>query len=102
MTRIARTIVAFANTSGGRLVIGVDDNRQVTGAPEVARQEKGDFVDVEFYRPLPDTVGSLPDNLSNQEAVVIQYIVQHGSISTPEVKRTTSETEQHIKKKGLP
>ena len=32
--QIARTAVAFANTSGGKLVIGVDDGRQVVGIPE--------------------------------------------------------------------
>lgn len=29
--QIARTILAFANTSGGKLVIGVDDQRQIIG-----------------------------------------------------------------------
>ncbi len=32
--QIAKTAVAFANTSGGRLVIGVNDGRQVIGLPE--------------------------------------------------------------------
>jgi len=32
--QIAKTIVAFSNTSGGRLVIGVDDDRQVLGLDE--------------------------------------------------------------------
>ena len=32
--QIAKTIVAFANTSGGKLVLGVDDKRQVTGVSE--------------------------------------------------------------------
>jgi len=32
--QIAKTAVAFANTSGGKLVIGVSDDRQVVGLPE--------------------------------------------------------------------
>ena len=32
--QIAKTVVAFANTSGGKLVVGVDDNRQVIGLDE--------------------------------------------------------------------
>lgn len=31
--QLAKTLVAFANTSGGKLVIGVDDQRQVVGVP---------------------------------------------------------------------
>jgi len=32
--QIAKTMVAFANTSGGKLILGVDDQRQVVGIPE--------------------------------------------------------------------
>ena len=32
--QLAKTVVAFANTSGGKLVLGVDDKRQVTGISE--------------------------------------------------------------------
>ncbi|MDP2832968.1 MAG: putative DNA binding domain-containing protein [Pseudomonadota bacterium] len=32
--QIAKTVVAFANTSGGKLVLGVDDQRQVAGVRE--------------------------------------------------------------------
>lgn len=32
--QIAKTVVAFANTSGGKLVIGVNDNREVIGLEE--------------------------------------------------------------------
>jgi ATP-dependent DNA helicase RecG len=32
--QIAKTIVSFANTSGGKLVLGVDDQRQVVGLNE--------------------------------------------------------------------
>jgi ATP-dependent DNA helicase RecG len=32
--QIAQTAIAFANTSGGKLVIGVDDERQIVGIAE--------------------------------------------------------------------
>lgn len=28
---IAKTVVAFSNTAGGKLIIGVDDNREIVG-----------------------------------------------------------------------
>jgi len=28
---LAKTIIAFANTSGGKLIIGVNDNREIIG-----------------------------------------------------------------------
>ncbi|MEI7424397.1 MAG: ATP-binding protein [Prolixibacteraceae bacterium] len=28
---IAKTVIAFSNTSGGKLIIGVNDNRKITG-----------------------------------------------------------------------
>jgi ATP-dependent DNA helicase RecG len=45
--QIAKTIVAFANTSGGKLLIGVDDARQVVGVSE------------EDVLTLPDRITSL-------------------------------------------
>ncbi|MDO4725408.1 MAG: ATP-binding protein, partial [Comamonadaceae bacterium] len=35
-----KTLVAFANSAGGRLVIGVDDTRQVTGVAEPLDEEE--------------------------------------------------------------
>lgn len=36
--RIARTLVAFANTSGGKLLIGVSDDGSITGVPSESRE----------------------------------------------------------------
>ncbi|MGB3139066.1 MAG: ATP-binding protein, partial [Nodosilinea sp.] len=41
--QIAKTVVAFSNTSGGKLVIGVDDDRQVVGLGE------GDVLDLQDW-----------------------------------------------------
>ena len=37
---VLKTLVAFANSAGGRLVIGVDDDRQVTGVAEPLDEEE--------------------------------------------------------------
>ena len=33
--KISRTIVAFANTNGGRLFVGIDDNGEVIGVNDI-------------------------------------------------------------------
>ncbi len=37
---IMKTLVAFANTSGGSLIIGVDDNKKVLGVEDVLAMEE--------------------------------------------------------------
>lgn len=32
--QIAKTVVAFANTQGGKLIVGVDDDRHIVGVPD--------------------------------------------------------------------
>ena len=66
------------------------------GLAEPRIREKGDFVDVEFYRPVPsraeivpDTAGYRripPDNLTLHEQAIVQHIDQHGSITASEVE----------------
>ena len=61
---IAKTVIAFSNTSGGKLIVGVNDIEQwgsgisrikrlclEAGLKEPQIKEHNDFVDVEFYRP---------------------------------------------------
>ncbi|MFH0725172.1 MAG: helix-turn-helix domain-containing protein [Pseudomonadota bacterium] len=38
--RLLKTLVAFANTAGGRLIVGMDDNRQVTGVEQPLDEEE--------------------------------------------------------------
>lgn len=45
--QIAKTVIAFANTSGGKLVIGVDDDQQIVG------------LDAEDILSLQDKVASI-------------------------------------------
>ena len=37
---VLKTLVAFANSAGGQLVIGVDDDRQVTGVADPLDEEE--------------------------------------------------------------
>jgi ATP-dependent DNA helicase RecG len=53
-------------------------------------REKGDFVDVEFYRPETTSAGYrriLPDTLTPQESDILSHIDQHGSITASEVEK---------------
>lgn len=71
-------------------------------------REQGDFVDVEFYRPVaesadkvPDSAGYrriLPDNLTIQEEAVIVYLEQHGNITTPQAEALLSLKERRARK----
>jgi len=81
------------------------------GLAEPQIREKGDFVDVEFYRPVPDTAGYRripPDSLTPQESNIINHIEQHGSITASDVEQILSVKERRARevlremtKKGL-
>jgi ATP-dependent DNA helicase RecG len=71
------------------------------GLAEPRIREKGDFVDVAFYRPVlnhdqevpdipeivPDTVEAVPDTAPSQVRAILAHIGHHGHITTPEVAR---------------
>lgn len=64
---------------------------QAQGLAEPRIREKGDFVDVEFYRPRPDTTAKvpdsagynpiLPDHMSPQAGGILAHVHRHGRIS---------------------
>jgi hypothetical protein len=47
------------------------------GYAEPLIRGKGDFVDVEFYRPVPDTAVEVPDSARPQARVVLAQIDPH-------------------------
>jgi ATP-dependent DNA helicase RecG len=77
---IAKTVIAFSNTSGGKLIVGINDKREVArvfkelgyieqwgsglvrmnelcraaNIQEPKTKESGDFFDIEFVRPITD------------------------------------------------
>ncbi|PZO13693.1 MAG: ATP-dependent DNA helicase [Leptolyngbya foveolarum] len=61
-------------------------------------REKGDFVDVEFYRPefeatVPDSAGYrqiVPDTLTVQESEVLGYVDEYSRVTTADVERLLS------------
>jgi ATP-dependent DNA helicase RecG len=63
------------------------------GLAEPRIEEKGNFVDVEFYRPkleVPDSAGYrqiVPEILTLQESKVLGYVDEHGKVSTADVER---------------
>ena len=70
------------------------------GLAEPLIREKGDFVDVVFYRPAsedietpPDSAGYrriVPDTLTPQESKIVNKVEQDGSITTPDVENVLS------------
>lgn len=85
---LVKTIIAFSNTSGGKLIIGVNDKREVIGLKDIdiieqwgsgikrikssciehglkepLIQEKGDFVDVELYRLVSNNIGKVSGSI---------------------------------------
>jgi ATP-dependent DNA helicase RecG len=77
------------------------------GLKEPSIREKGDFVDVELYRPVvesagevPDTAGYRrmpPDTLTPQEGNIINYVDRHGSITASEVEKILSVKERRAR-----
>jgi ATP-dependent DNA helicase RecG len=60
------------------------------GLVEPLIREKGDFVDVEFYRPEAASAGYHripPDTLTLQESGVLSHVDQHGSTTASEVEK---------------
>ncbi len=64
---VLKTLVAFANSAGGRLVIGVDDERGLVGLPEPAISEIATGVRLSIYLQEPVRLeagaGAQPDNI---------------------------------------
>lgn len=81
------------------------------GLQEPCIRERGDFVDVELYRPMPDkqdvvgetagsvpdTAGSVPDTVTGQAAIILQYLKQHGSITVADATRLLSVKERRAR-----
>lgn len=109
---LVKTIIAFSNTSGGKLIIGVNDEREVVGLKDIyiieqwgsgikrikssciehglkepLIQEKGDFLDVELYRLVSNNIGKVSDNFnSDQEKEIIIFIDANEKITSKEVE----------------
>ncbi|MDR6563574.1 MULTISPECIES: ATP-binding protein [unclassified Arcicella] len=56
--KIARTLAAFANTSGGQLIIGVNDDKSIKGCSEIEEMTKVIYATSELVVPPIDIVYS--------------------------------------------
>ena len=86
--QLAKTLVAFANTSGGKLVLGVDDQRQVVGV-------QGDEFD------LMDRIASLTHDqcLPTLRPNIYLQTVQGQTLVVVQVYRG-NQLPYHLKSKG--
>ena len=76
--QLAKTLIAFANTSGGKLIVGVDDDRQITGiqADEFELMDK--IASIVHENCLPTLLPSIYlETLDNKTLVIVQ--VHRGS-----------------------
>ena len=119
---IVKTVIAFSNTSGGKLIIGVSDNKEIVGIQKVRKlcdkynirfelNEKGTFVEALFYRPssntlLPKNVKEVPNTTANDrirpnttanDRLIIEYINKNSAINRSEAKVLLGIGETKIK-----
>jgi ATP-dependent DNA helicase RecG len=77
---LAATIVAFANTDGGQLLLGVDDRGQVTGITEDERDRIAQAIDnVAFHNIHPPATVVLETVVSSQGQTVLIARIPKGS-----------------------
>jgi predicted HTH transcriptional regulator len=73
--KIARTIAAFSNTSGGRLLVGVNDDKSVKGCSELEEMTKIITASQELVSP-PVSVSYTTVNYENYRKVLIITILE--------------------------
>ena len=80
---------------------------EAQGLAEPRIREKGDFVDVEFYREVPDSGQKMPDSSCEPETppdsaapqgrTILAYIDQHGLISASEAASSLAVKERRAR-----
>lgn len=70
---VAATLVAFANTDGGRLILGVDDEGKIVGVPEFPRVVQAiDNISVQNCQPPVTVVQEVIHDPEGRAVVVVQ------------------------------
>lgn len=69
--KMAKEIIAFANTSGGTLIIGVDDDRRIVGVDSEKAETELILETLKKYCVPPIEVEFQYFNISNKEIVVV-------------------------------
>lgn len=121
-----KTIIAFANTSGGKLIIGIDDNKSIIGIDkdnifEIMDKVTNAISDAcEPKKPIKEPIKELIKADKNliitskqrkkfdRENLIIKYVEEHGSISNMEARQilvlaesTTKRFLKEMVKEGL-
>lgn len=77
---VITTVVAFANTSGGSIYLGVDDDCAVTGvAPRLAEWAKGAVNDESLERYAGELKASIKDHISGEVALQVKNVQIDGA-----------------------
>ena len=98
---IFKSIVAFLNSDGGKLIIGVDDNGNVKGIPEIGNQFKS-YDDLDLYfgnifnKYLP---GDLRDSVKWKKETIEKkdiFVIDVEKYTHKPVEITLTKHETHI------
>lgn len=70
---IVKTVIAFSNTSGGKLVIGVNDNREITGIDEDIFELQDKITSIIYESCYPNIIPEIyTKNIDDKIIMVIQ------------------------------
>ncbi len=74
--RIAKEVIAFANTQGGRLLIGVDDDGAIKGVKDSSEEEYAlkEALEIHCDPPVDFTTERIP--VSNKRNVILVHVPQ--------------------------
>lgn len=74
--KIAKTIVSFANTKGGKILIGVNDNKSIHGVNSLEEQHMIEQAANFYCKPQPEIVFK---ELTDQGKTVLEVAVEPGT-----------------------
>jgi ATP-dependent DNA helicase RecG len=80
-TRLAKTAVAFANTRGGTIVFGVDDDHQVVGCETKGIADTVTNILRSICDPLPEFVTEILCH-ENKQLLLVRVAVSKGPVYT--------------------
>ena len=90
--RLAKEIIAFANTHGGRLLLGIDDDGTITGVRDAHETEFAlrQALDAHCDPPVPINITNVP--ISKRREVLIVHVPESGAKPHYLLNREGSET----------
>lgn len=95
--KVAKTVCAFANTSGGKLVIGVKDNLEIIGLDDVNIFETKDSLISVIYDKISPTIMVDIFTVTIENRLILVIDVSKGPQSPYHIKKTGNKEEVYIR-----